>query len=618
MTDETTKITGAEEVRWDLSRLYSGVDDPMIDTDLNELTQRMRTFYSLYKGRLVDNLGVAILDLSRIEMLASKVMVYLSLISTIDVTDAPVKAKLADVQRILNDAVGEFMEFFHIELVAIDDVVLEGLYENDPMVMRHKPWIKQARLRKPHLLTEEVEAAVTKRSAFGDSAWSDFFDEMETDLRVDVKGEKKTLTEALHVLKVSKDANERAEVLAAINNAFAGTFAKYSAQTLHVITGLGAVDLKERKYEDPMQSQNLSNQTPASVVMALHKAVKDVASPLAQRYYRLKARHLNLPILGWGDRLAPMPFSDTTLIPFGEAKKLVLEAYGSFSPTLQGLVARFFDENRIDAPADSGRKQSGAYCSSSVLPNNVTESFVLLNYLGSSEDVMTLAHELGHGVHGFLAGDAQGVLMHDAPIAFCETASIFGEMTTFNFLKKKLIASGDKQSLLALLMTKIDEVINTVVRQISFSNFERRIHGADATYENWSTPQKLSAEQLDEIWLQVTREFYGEEGDVFTYVNVSHLWSYIPHFHRPFYVYGYAFGELLTQSIYAQREAMGDTFEPLYLDMLRSGGTRNVVELLAPFGLDPNHEEFWTKGIECGLGKMIDEAEALSKELGLI
>jgi oligoendopeptidase F len=231
---------------------------------------------------------------------------------------------------------------------------------------------------------------------------------------------------------------------------------------------------------------------------------------------------------------------------------------------------------------------------------------------------MTLAHELGHGVHGILAGEAQGPLMFHAPIAYCETASVFGEMTTFTFLKERLVKSGDQQSLLALIMAKIDSAINTVVRQIGFSNFERRLHGMNESYAAWGEPKKRSVEELDGIWLKTAQELYGKEGDIFTYENTEHLWAYIPHFHSPFYVYGYAFGELLTQSLFAQRQRLGAKFEPLYLDLLRSGSTKDVVELLAPFGLDARSEEFWRDGINVSLGALIEEAEQLSRGMGVI
>ena len=207
--------------------------------------------------------------------------------------------------------------------------------------------------------------------------------------------------------------------------------------------------------------------------------------------------------------------------------------------------------------------------------------------------------------------------MFHAPITYCETASVFGEITTFNFLKKRLIDSGDYNSLLALIMGKIDDVINTAVRQIGFSNFERRIHGMDRNYCKWREPEKLSVEQLSKIWLETLKRLYGEDGEIFTYKNAEYLWSYISHFHRPFYVYGYAFGQLLTHSLYAKQSGLGDRFESLYLDMLRSGATRNVAELLKPFDLDPADEKFWVNGINVGLGQMIEEAESLSREMGV-
>jgi oligoendopeptidase F len=263
-------------------------------------------------------------------------------------------------------------------------------------------------------------------------------------------------------------------------------------------------------------------------------------------------------------------------------------------------------------------KRSGAFNSSQVLPGGKPVSYTLLNYLGSNNDVMTLAHELGHGVHGILAGEAQGPLMFHAPIAYCETASVFGEMTTFTFLKDRLTRSGDTNSLLALIMAKIDTTLNTVVRQIGFSNFERRLHGMDDSYTTWTGPKKRSVEELNALWLKTVQELYGDEGEIFTYENFDHLWAYIPHFHSPFYVYGYAFGELLTQSLFAQRRRLGPKFEPLYLELLRSGSTRNVVELLAPFDLDARNGAFWNEGITGSLGALIDEAEQMSRVLGVI
>jgi oligoendopeptidase F len=603
--------TAVDDVRWDLTCLYSAIDDPQIDLDIAEFTKRAEEFRANYKGKLAATLGRAISDYSQLEMLGEKVMVYLFLRQSLDVTNEAVKAKVAEAQKTMSQIQGEYLTFFDLELVALDDTALERLYASDELVRKHRPWIEHRRVFKPHLLSEPVEAALTKRAPFGPSSWHEFFDECEADLRFDYAGEKKNLTEMLEFLTNSKDAAERAAVQKLINDGLGGYFAKYSAQALYVTVGKGAIECKERNYRNPMEARNKENRIPDAVVDALHSAVKNVAGPLARRYYRLKAELLGMKTLKWSDRNAPLPFTDTTVVPFDQAMGTVLAAYESFSPTLAGIVRDFVSAKRIDVPATKG-KRGGAFNCSFVLPGNRPQSFTFLNYLGSNHHVMTLAHELGHGVHGILAGEAQGPLMFHPPTAYCETASIFGEMTTFHFLKKRLAAEGDNAALLALVAQKIEGMLNTVVRQIGFSNFERRMHGMDAAYSEWKEPKKLSVEELDALWLATAKELYGEEGEVFTYEDASHLWAYVAHFHRPFYVYGYAFGELLTQSLYAQQARLSPQFEPLYLDLLRSGATKDVVELLQPFGLNPTEEIFWAEGIRVSLEAMITEAEELA------
>jgi oligoendopeptidase F len=599
-----------DSVRWDLTAIYSGVGDPQIDSDIVEFTTRAEQFNRDFKGNLAEKLGLAISSYSELEMLGGKILIYLSLQQSLDVTNEVVKAKVAEVQQTMSHLQGEYLTFFELELVALDDATLEKWYASDTVVQKHRPWIEHQRVFKPHFLSEPVEAALTKRAPFGPGSWDEFFDECEADLRFDHNGGKKNLTEMLDILGNSKDAAVRAEVQKSINDGLGGYFAKYSAQTLYVIVGKGAVERKERHYRNPMESRNKESRIPDEVVDALHNAVKHFAGPLARRYYRLKAGLLGVKTLKWSDRNAPLPFTDTTVVPYDNAITTVLSAYESFSPTLTAIINDFISEKRIDVPATTG-KRGGAFNCSFVLPGSRAQSFTFLNYLGSNHDVMTLAHELGHGVHGILAGEAQGPLMFHPPIAYCETASVFGEMTTFNFLKKQLAAKGDSTALLALMTQKIEGMLNTVVRQIGFSNFERRLHGMDAEYSRWEEPKKLSVEELDALWLATAKELYGEDGEVFTYENTSHLWSYVSHFHRPFYVYGYAFGELLTQSLYAQQSRLGSDFEPLYLDLLRSGATKNISELLQPFGLNPTDETFWEAGIRVSLEAMIQEAEKL-------
>jgi len=602
-------------MHWDLSVFYKGVEDPQIDLDVAELILMFKDFNSKYKGQLSVKLGEALKDLWKISMLQSK-LGYFSLIQSLKVDDAKVKARMAVIENKVSLGAGEYLTFFDIELVALEDKVLEELYKQDDFLAKHKPYIDHTRIYKPHFLSEEVEGALTKRSPFGPGAWGEFFDELESDLRFEFDGEKKSLTEMNHILSHSKNDEEREGALGIINAGLGGTFAKYSAQTLYMVAGSKAVEGKERKYRHPMESRNKSNRIPDGVVESLHTAIKDVGGPLTRRYYQLKAAHLGFKTLKWSDRNAPLPFADTTKIPFGKAFEMVLDAYESFSPTLAGIVRNGAKNGWIDSPAVKG-KRSGAFNCSLILPGNKPVAFTFLNYLGSGRDVMTLAHELGHGVHGILSAEAQGPLMCDAPMAYAELASTFGEMTTFNFVKEKLLADGDKKALLALVMEKIEDTLNTTVRQICFSNFERRLHGMDREYKTWGEVKKLSPEELDNIWLETTRELYGPDGDVFTYENTEHLWTYIHHFHRPFYVYCYACAEFLTWSVIAQKERLGDRFEPLYLDLLRAGSTKDAVELTKPFGFDPTTETFWADAINNSLGNLIEEAERLSRETGL-
>ena len=608
-----------EGVVWDLTCIYTGLGDSQIDADVAELVAMAKRFNGAYKGNLAEKLGSALTDYGAISMFSNKIMVFLYLTQSKDTADGKVKAKIANVERILNQSSAENMTFFTIELTALEDAVLKKLYEANIVVAKHRPYIEHARIFKPHLLAESVEAALTRRSSFGAGAWSMLFDEFESDLRFTYKGEEKTLTELLHMMSDSQSADDRAEMLRVINGGLSGFFAKYAAQTLYMTAGTHAVEVQDRGYPNPMDGMNKSNRVSSDIVDALHNAVHVEASPFARRYYKLKAAHLGMKTLKWSDRNAPLPFTDTSVIPFDEAWQTVLAAYESFSPKLAEIIHDMLAKGRIDAHVTRGRR-GGAFNYSIVLSQNTPASFTFLNYLGSNRDVMTLAHELGHGVHGILGGEAQGPLMFHAPIAYCETASVFGEMTTFNFLKSRLEKEGDMQRRVALVMGKIDDILNTVVRQISFSNFERRLHGMDVTYTTWSEPKKMSVEELNALWITTTKELYGEEGDAFTYENMEHLWSYIPHFHSysPFYVYGYAFGELLTHSLYAQKDRLGAQFEPLYLDMLRAGGTKDVAELLRPFGLDPSNPQFWAEGIKIGIGRMIDEAENLSRKMNVV
>ena len=604
MTD--VKAIGTDRYRWDLSCFYDGPEDPRLEADIQAIELALPSFRMSYKGQLKEKLGPAIADLAAITCLTHKVFAYLASVRDLDLNDARINSKMADLEKRVDIVWGEHLSFFDIEVVALDQADIDRQAAADATVAKHRPFLEGLRLYKDHLLSEEVEAALTKRSSFGASSWSAFFDEVEADLRFEFRGAKLQLDVILDKLTEEDDPAVRAELLKIVNDGLKGPFAKYSAQTLYQVAGAKAVEDKERRYGHPMAGRNLSNGVPDATVEALHAAVRAEAPPLIKRFYRLKAALLGLPGLRWSDRNAklPRPPSEATAA-FDEALKIVVDAYTAFSPTLGGLVQGMIDKRRIDAGVRPG-KASGAYNRGVVIPDHGPEAFTLLNYQGSVRDVMVVAHELGHGVHHLLAGAAQGQLMFHAPTAYAETASVFGEMLVFDHLRRQL--AGDPRKLLALVMDKINDVVNTIVRQIGFSNFERRLHGAG---------RKLSVEELCGLWLECVRELYGPDGDVFTYEDADHLWAYISHFHRPFYVYGYAFGELLTHSLFAQRGRLGERFEPLYLDLLRAGGTKDAKELLEPFGLDPNDPKFWSEGLRLSLGELIAEAEKLSYLLGL-
>jgi oligoendopeptidase F len=605
MSKNSNMDTTEADVRWDLTSLYTGHDDPQLNKDIEQAEHLAKHFHDNFRGKLDSQLGEALKTLAEIHAYWRKAMLFLSLKVSANLNEETSKTAYAAANERLSAAAGEYLQFFAIELANLNQNDIDRQAAENETVAKHLPMIREERRKKPHQLSEEVEKALSKRSPFGPQSWDNFYDEVDADLRIEFDGKTMTLTDILDISAHDTDAERRASALAAINDGLGGYFLKFSAQTLNVIARSAALENTERNYPHPMAARNMENMIPDEVVEALHESADQTAGPLARRYYRLKAALLGQDKLRWSDRNAPLPFKSDELIPWSEAVDTVLEAYGSFSPTLQGLVRHMIEDGRIDAPAVPG-KRSGAFANYTVLTDGTPIAFNLLNYKGRTRDVMTMAHELGHAVHGLLAGEKQGILQFDAPMAYAETASIFGERVTFDHLLKKMKAEGNKEAMLSLLCENAEDFLNSVTRQISFSNFEQAVHGAG---------QRLSTDEMNDCWMQVTRNMYGENGDVFTFENTERLWSYVPHFHWPFYVYAYAAGKLFTDSLYAVRHDFGDDFEGMYLELLRAGGTKDANELLTPFGLKPDRE-FWDKGIKDGFGNTLDEIERLTKELG--
>lgn len=594
--------TGAEDVRWQLDDLYSGLDDPALEADLQTVVRQSKAYHEKHQGKLHLTLGEALADESEISTRVDQLMVYLFLRRSTDTTDADIEAAIGRVQETLARTDADYMNFFAHELAAMAPEAYDKALAADENAQRHRSLLDHIRANRDHLLDEPIERALTLRRPFGASEWSDYIDEVESELVFEMEGESLRLPEILHRLSNDPDAERRASALAVFAKGLRGQkFDRLMARTLNVVLGAKSVEDRERGYASPMSSRNIGNRVDDDTVEALHKAVAEEGAAQCRRYYQLLSRHLGISPLRWSDRNAQLPSAEQRLIPWQECVDTVLAAYGSFSETLRDRVQHMIDRRWVDAPPGPG-KTGGAFNYSVLLPGDRAQSYMFLNYLGSPRDVMTVAHEAGHGVHGLLAAQSQGALMFRAPMAYAETASIFGEMTTFRYLLER--CESDEQKL-SLLMDKCSDHVNSVVRQISFSNFERRAHDARRT-------GKLKVEDFERMWMDVTREFYGPDGELFTYENVEPLWCYVTHFLRPFYVYAYAFGELFTQSLYSVKDQFGADFEPMYLDLLRAGGSKNAIELLEPFGLDPRDDGFWRDGIRGSLGAWLDQAEALT------
>lgn len=600
---------GTHTVLWNLTAFYSGPDDAAIGADVARLAELLAGFEADFKGRLDSRLGEALEVYSDIVRLMVKLQAYFDLVLARDTGDVAARKEASRVQENMAHLQAKHMTFFDLEVAALEWAAIERQM-GGAAVAHHKPLIEQIRKLGSHYLDEAVERTLVRRAPFGPSEWSDMMSEMETQLRFELDGAQLNLAETLHVMSDDPDGERRARALKALNDGLAGQKHTYfAARTLNVMAGNNLANDDERGFTHPMASRNIANMVDDATVKVLHEVVEAKGGELARRYYRLKARLLGRTTLRWSDRNAPMPFASRVTLDWATGCRMVVDAYTAFSPTLGKLVEQVLDGSNgwVDAPP-SPTKISGAFDYTVVTPEGV-RNYMLLNYLGSNDDVMTLAHELGHAVHGLLAAEAQGPLMWHAPMVYAETASIFGEMLTFENLLKTV---DDPQERLVMFMDKMMHFLNTVVRQISFSQFEQALYAK-------RREGKLSVEEIDALWMDITTRFYGEEGDIFTYDDTAHLWSYISHFYAytPFYVYAYAFGELFTQSLMATRDDVGANFEPLYVDLLRAGGTQDAVALMRPFGLDPNQRSFWEKGIASSMGRWLEESETLVAQLGL-
>lgn len=586
---------------WKLSDLYPSATSTAFTGDMEKAGKTAVAFEEKWKGKLTDaasktgdaGIGAALKEYEALDDIMGRLGSFAGLTYFSNTSD-PANGKLyGDVQTRLTDYAAHLL-FFPLELNRIDDAAMDACMANDPAAGHYRPWIVDLRKDKPHQLEDRLEQLFLEKSMTSAAAFNRLFDETMAELRFEIDGEKQPLEVALNMLQ-EQDPEARRKAAMALAETF-----KANLRTFTLITNTLAKD-KEisdrwRGFEDIADSRHLANRVEREVVDALAAAVHEAYPRLSHRYYKMKAKWLGMEQMNFWDRNAPLPETPNALIPWSEAKETVLSAYGKFAPEMAAIAKRFFDEEWIDAPVRPG-KAPGAFAHPTV-PS--AHPYVLVNYMGKPRDVMTLAHELGHGVHQVLAG-GQGALMCQTPLTLAETASVFGEMLTFRALLDK---TTDKRERKAMLAQKVEDMINTVVRQIAFYEFERKVHTARKNGE-------LTAEDIGELWLSIQSESLGPA------IRISEgyetYWAYIPHFiHSPFYVYAYAFGDCLVNSLYAVYSNAEKGFQEKYFELLKAGGTKHHSELLKPFGLDATDPSFWSKGLSMIEG-LIDELEALDK-----
>ncbi|MEP2784213.1 MAG: M3 family oligoendopeptidase [Pseudoruegeria sp.] len=580
---------------WNLDDLYTAEDAPELIRDMEWLEKACSDFAATYQDKL-DTLNAqglldCVLAYEQIDLIAGRIMSFAGLRYYQITTDADRAKFMADCQ----DRITTFttpLVFYTLEINRIDDDKLQEMFAENAGLNRFKPIFDRLRAMKPHQLSDELEHFLHDQSTVGAAAWNRLFDETIAGLTFDVDGTELNLESTLNFF-TDQDRSKRETAARAVAKVL-GENVKTFARVHNTLAKEKEIEDRWRQMPSPQAGRHLSNHVEPEVVEALRNAVVAAYPKLSHRYYALKAKWLGLETMEVWDRNAPLPVEETKTVDWAAAQKTVLDAYGDFDPRMADLAKPFFTEGWIDAEVKPG-KAPGAFAHPTVA--NV-HPYVMLNYLGKPRDVMTLAHELGHGVHQVLAAD-QGELLASTPLTLAETASVFGEMLTF---RKMLDGAKTKEERKTMLAGKVEDMINTVVRQIAFYDFECKLHAARAEGE-------LTPEDINALWMSVQAESLGP---VFEYMDgYETFWSYIPHFvHSPFYVYAYAFGDGLVNALYAVYQEGDPEFQEKYFDMLKAGGSKHHKELLAPFGLDASDPKFWDKGLSMISG-MIDELETM-------
>lgn len=584
--------------RWDLSHFYPAHDDKTVAADVSKLKKLTERFTKTYKGHVAsldgDALAKSIKEYEAIKELEGKLGSYAQLLFATDMTNPDYATFYQNTLETLT-TLGSQTLFYSIELNNIADKTLTKMLGGSKALKKYEPVLRDIRVFKPYQLPEAQEKLLHEKSVTGASAWIRLYDETQAGM-VFKMGKRKLNIEQITDLLASPVRAERKAAAKVFAEGLAA-HAKLNTLVTNTLAKDKAIEDEVRGLPAPITSRNLSNFVEDEVVDALMTAVRDAYPQLSHRYYKLKAKWLKLKKLEYWDRNAPLPGAPERKYSWSDGREVVLDAYRDFSPKMADIAQRFFEEGWLDAEVRPG-KSPGAF-SHPTVPS--VHPYILMHYQGKNRDVMTLAHELGHGVHQVLSAK-QGALMADTPLTLAETASVFGEQLTFQALLRK--EKNDKSRHL-MIAKKVEDMLNTVVRQVAFCQFETMLHDARKQGE-------LSTKAIGELWMQAQKESLGTGVNLRAEYNI--YWSYIPHFiHSPFYVYAYAFGDCLVNALYAvyeEEKAKGrdQEFVKKYHAMLEAGGTLWHKELLAPFGLDASKPSFWKKGLSVIEG-YIDELE---------
>lgn len=580
---------------WDLTDLYPGEESKELKTDLDWLRGEAAAFAKDYEGKLASASAGDILNCIQLNeamsAISGRIMSFAYLRYAQNTTDTARSKFLGDMQAKITEITTPLV-FFSLEFNRVDDATYEGWMTANEGLARYRPALDRMRAMKPYQLSDELEKFLHDQSVVGATAWNRLFDETNAGLTFTIDGEEMGIESVLN-LQSDTDRSKREASSKELARVFSHNISLF-ARITNTLAKEKAIEDAWRGLPTPQSARHIANHVEPEVVQALRDAVVDAYPRISHRYYALKAKWMGLDKLQTWDRNAPLPGEDDATVSWEEAKSIVQEAYAGFSPKMAELSEPFFTKGWIDAGVKPG-KAPGAFAHPTV---TTVHPYVMLNYLGKQRDVMTLAHELGHGVHQVLAA-SQGEMLSSTPLTLAETASVFGEMLTF---QKLLDETTDPAAKKRLLAGKVEDMINTVVRQIAFYDFECKLHAARADGE-------LTPDQINGIWMSVQGESLGP---VFEFMDgYETFWTYIPHFiHSPFYVYAYAFGDGLVNALYAVYQEGDADFQEKYFEMLSAGGSKHHKDLLAPFGLDASDPKFWDKGLSMIEG-FIDQLEAM-------